>query len=98
MKNIRIFYLKFFPFLVAKFSIYLNRSVSVMHISTLTQSKYVSQSIMIKPRYFKILGINSYHRYFSEKKNVSFVDKSAVLNTENVVQNHCIPNRLTYLH
>ena len=30
MKNIRIFYLKFFPFLVVKFSIYLNRRVFVM--------------------------------------------------------------------
>ena len=30
MKNIRIFYLKIFPFLVVKFSIYLNRRVFVM--------------------------------------------------------------------
>ena len=30
MKNIRIFYLKFFNFLVEKFSIYLNRHVFVM--------------------------------------------------------------------
>ena len=30
MKNIRIFYLEFFPFLVVKFSIYLNRRVFVM--------------------------------------------------------------------
>ena len=27
MKNIRIFYLKYFPFLLVKFSIYLNRGV-----------------------------------------------------------------------
>ena len=34
MKNIRIFYLEIFPFLVVKFSIYLNRRVFVMfHIS-----------------------------------------------------------------
>ena len=31
MKNIRIFYLKIFPFLVVKFSIYLNRRVFVMN-------------------------------------------------------------------
>ena len=30
MKNIRIFYLEIFPFLVVKFSIYLNRRVFVM--------------------------------------------------------------------
>ena len=30
MKNIRIFYLKIFPVLVVKFSIYLNRNVFVM--------------------------------------------------------------------
>ena len=30
MKNIRIFYLKIFLFLVVKFSIYLNRHVNVM--------------------------------------------------------------------
>ena len=30
MKNIRIFYLEIFPFLVVKFSIYLNRHVFVM--------------------------------------------------------------------
>ena len=30
MKNIRMFYLKIFPFLVVKFSIYLNRRVFVM--------------------------------------------------------------------
>ena len=30
MKNIRIFYLKIFPSLVVKFSIYLNRRVFVM--------------------------------------------------------------------
>ena len=30
MKNIRIFYMKIFPFLVVKFSIYLNRHVFVM--------------------------------------------------------------------
>ena len=33
MKNIRIFYLKIFPFLVVKFSIYLNRRVFVMTVS-----------------------------------------------------------------
>ena len=32
MKNVRIFYLKIFPFLVVKFSIYLNRHVFVMKI------------------------------------------------------------------
>ena len=32
MKNMRIFYLKNFPFLVVKFSIYLNRRVFVMRI------------------------------------------------------------------
>ena len=31
MKNIRIFYLEIFPFLVVKFSIYLNRHVFVMY-------------------------------------------------------------------
>ena len=30
MKNIRIFYLKLFTFLVVKFSVYLNRRVFVM--------------------------------------------------------------------
>ena len=30
MKNIRIFYLEIFPFLVVKFSIYLNRRVFIM--------------------------------------------------------------------
>ena len=30
MKNIEIFYLKIFPFLVVKFSIYFNRNVFVM--------------------------------------------------------------------
>ena len=32
MKNIRIFYLKIFNFLVVKFSMYLNRLVYVLHI------------------------------------------------------------------
>ena len=32
MKNIRIFYLNFFLFLVVKFSIYLNRCVFVMYL------------------------------------------------------------------
>ena len=32
MKNIRIFYLKIFLFLVAKFSIYLNKRVFVMRL------------------------------------------------------------------
>ena len=36
MKNIRIFYLIFFPFLVVKFSIYLNRHVFVMPSVALT--------------------------------------------------------------
>ena len=34
MKNIRIFLSENFPFLVVKFSIYLNRSVFVMHTNT----------------------------------------------------------------
>ena len=32
MKNIRIFYLEIFTFLVVKFSIYLNRRVFVMNV------------------------------------------------------------------
>ena len=39
---------------------------------------------------------------FIEKQTVLFVDKSAALNTENVVKSwpphHCTPNNLTYLH
>ena len=34
MKNIRVFYLKIFSFLEVKFSIYLNRRVSVMNFAS----------------------------------------------------------------
>ena len=37
MKNIRVFYLKFFSFLVVKFSIYLNRRVFVMKSTEMTK-------------------------------------------------------------
>ena len=36
MKNTRIFYLEIFPFLLVKFSIYLNRRVFVMDIGVST--------------------------------------------------------------
>ena len=35
MKNIRVFYLNFFSFLVVKFSVYLNRHVFVMSYSSM---------------------------------------------------------------
>ena len=40
MKNIRIFYLKIFLFLVVKFSLYLNRHVFVMVLKKWYSSKY----------------------------------------------------------
>ena len=39
MKNIRIFYLKIFKFLVVKFSIYLNRRVFVMWVVNVPRSQ-----------------------------------------------------------
>ena len=38
MKNIRIFYLEIFPFLVVKLSIYLNRRVFVMYNTSPTNN------------------------------------------------------------
>ena len=38
MKNIRIFYLKIFLFLVVKFSIYLNRHVFVMYLNNMIRA------------------------------------------------------------
>ena len=47
MKNIRVFYLKIFLFLVVKFSIYLNRRVFVMSISAELDTQYslIEQSL-----------------------------------------------------
>ena len=39
MKNIRIFYLKHYHFLVVKFSVHLNRRVFVMLNSTVTEKE-----------------------------------------------------------
>ena len=51
MKNIRIFYLKIFNFLVVKFSIYLNRHVFVMG-TCYTEAPYIAPSGNILPSSF----------------------------------------------
>ena len=51
MKNIRIFYLKIFLFLVVKFSIYLNRHVFVMiglSAASILVDLYFAESIAIE--------------------------------------------------
>ena len=50
MKNIRIFYLKIFVFMVVKFSVYLNRHVFVMltSISFHESFVYASPTINVK--------------------------------------------------
>ena len=47
MKNVRIFYLKMFLFLVIKFSIYLNRRVFVMATTTCITGYFVSKVLVI---------------------------------------------------
>ena len=45
MKNIRIFYLKIFIFLVVKFSVYLNRHVFVMDFDILRAQYYIFMNV-----------------------------------------------------
>ena len=54
MKNIRNFYLKFFPFLVVKFSIYLNRRVFVMWSERVLFNMICAFAVLICPK-------NSFH-------------------------------------
>ena len=49
MKNIRIFYLKIFIFLVVKFSMYLNRRVFVMNLILSTCKKV--HFLTLRPKY-----------------------------------------------
>ena len=46
MKNIRIFYLKIFLFLVVKFSVYLNRHVFVMYSKNFAERPVTPVSIV----------------------------------------------------
>ena len=61
MKNIRVFYLKLFQFLVLKLSIYLNRRVSVMkrkHYETLLSNAMVTESLQISTEKLYFYGNN----------------------------------------
>ena len=52
MKNIRIFYLKIFIFLVVKFSVYLNRLVFVMNVCcSLYQTTLINRDSHSEPCY-----------------------------------------------
>ena len=72
MKNIRIFYLKIFIFLVVKFSVYLNRHVFVMYMWHLTAfkiavslsfSKWIENEIIFFYRISELMVATLIQRY-----------------------------------
>ena len=63
MKNIRIFYLEIFPFLLVKFSIYLNRRVFVMY-TVLARSYTRANTKSYDNLGDKIQGVQEY-KYFA---------------------------------
>ena len=71
MKNIRVFYLKIFIFLVVKFSIYLNRHVFVMLYRCMFTFEIMQNKTFYGKQYSKIDTTKIAHAFNSKFKNVS---------------------------
>ena len=83
MKNIRIFYLKIFIFLVVKFSVYLNRRVFVMHISATTPENVPSDCMSSEDSLFSLfLGDDTKSNHLAHSRSLIRILMGRILDSQ----------------